>query len=103
MSLSLSSSLSGLVNDLLLKFEKYKPEPDNPTYTPYKTIVRQFLADLGLKRERAGMPGHLLNGPQCHVILKDPNLALLAERIGGAIGSDAASYLKAVKTLNRLN
>ena len=49
------------------------------------------------------MPGHLLNGPQCHVILKDPNLALLAERIGGAIGSDAASYLKAVKTLNRLN
>ena len=40
---------------------------------------------------------------QCHVILKDPNLALLAERIGGAIGSDAASYLKAVKTLNRLN
>ena len=48
------------------------------------------------------MPGLLLNGPQCHVILKDPNLALLAERIGGAIGSDAASYLRAVKTLNRL-
>ena len=63
--------------------------------------MRDFLLQLGLKYERSGQPGRMLNGPQVDKVWKNLDLLheMLNERGDKVIGDGSIDYLKKLRAL----
>ena len=63
--------------------------------------MRDFLLKLGLKYERSGQPGRMLNGPQVNKVWKNLDLLheMLKERADNVIGDGSIDYLQKLQAL----
>ena len=63
--------------------------------------MRDFLLQLGLKYERSGQPGRMLNGPQVDKVWKNLDLLheMLNERGDKVIADGSIDYLRKLQAL----